>query len=179
MLINNKKLLSRSIFAALIGCVALSGAAHAPAEAASDAYCSTYAAKAVAQHQVNVRNGCGFGGSRWKNDFGGHFLYCKIAKKSVTRSETKTRSFKLAACRFGGGGNQQVRKCKPKFKITHTAPTKPAAKLGAGINWVRVVGENHGSRYSNWANARSKSKGCRQRSNGSYQCYVRAKPCRA
>lgn len=180
MLTNNKKLLSRSIFAAVIGCIAIAGAAENPASAASDAYCSTYAAKAVAQHSVNVRNRCGFGGTRWKNDVGGHFLYCKIARKSVTQRETRIRNQKLAACRHGGGGgNAAPRRCKTKLTISHIARNEPAAKLGAGFGWVRAAKDNYGSKYSNWSNARSKRQWCKERANGSFKCFARAKPCKA
>ena len=154
----------------------LAGSVSTPVSAASDAYCSGYAATAVQQHRKNVRLGCGFGGTRWKNDVAGHFLYCKIAKKSVTRAETRTRTRKLNRCgRHLGGGSR----CKARLKISHIGSSKTEAQLGAAFSWVRAAKDNYGGKYSNWSNARAKSKGCRQRGNGSYKCFVKAKPCKA
>lgn len=64
-----------------------------------DQACRDYAQAAVAQHQENVRLGCGFIGPRWSNDKEGHYQWCLGTKGSFAASENTARQNDLQSCR--------------------------------------------------------------------------------
>ena len=65
--------------------------------------CTTYAATAVLQAQLNQRRGCGHAGPRWTADFLLHYHWCEGQPPSVPDAETAERRRLLTECGVPGG----------------------------------------------------------------------------
>lgn len=60
--------------------------------------CQQYAGTAVSQNQENLRRNCGFTGSRWTNEYQGHYNWCMAVQQSVADAETNARANELRQC---------------------------------------------------------------------------------
>jgi hypothetical protein len=60
--------------------------------------CTTYAATAVLQAQLNQRRGCGHAGPRWSTDFLLHYHWCEGQAPAVPDAETAERRRLLTPC---------------------------------------------------------------------------------
>jgi hypothetical protein len=72
--------------------------------------CHGYARQAVAQHEDNVRNQCGFTGPAWSTFYDGHFGFCRSAKSSSVDREVKARTDALHRCKTICGGYHRAAK---------------------------------------------------------------------
>jgi hypothetical protein len=61
-------------------------------------HCTTYAATAVLQAQLNQRQGCGHAGPRWNTDFLLHYHWCEGQPPAVPDAETAERRRLLTQC---------------------------------------------------------------------------------
>lgn len=68
------------------------------AQAASPAFCQTYAQQAVWAESENIADACGFTGARWSFDFGGHFAWCLNVSKAMAIAERNARKWSLISC---------------------------------------------------------------------------------
>jgi len=71
--------------------------------------CEQYAQNAVAEHQQNLQNQCGFTGPRWSSDFQGHYGWCLAVSSADAQRETAERNNELMRC--GGGTQWAVEDC--------------------------------------------------------------------
>lgn len=60
--------------------------------------CTTYAAVAVLQDQLNQRQGCGHAGARWSSDFLLHYHWCDGQPPAIPDGETAERRRLLTQC---------------------------------------------------------------------------------
>ena len=70
--------------------------------------CEQYARTAVKQNKENIERRCGFTGSRWSDDYNGHYNWCTKASKSSVNSETRARQQSLEKCPGGGADDQTM-----------------------------------------------------------------------
>ncbi len=77
------------------------GALSSPASAAGPAFCTQYAATAVAQQGRNRALGCGYRGPRWHSRWQLHFNWCLGVPAWQANRETRVRRQRLRACRSG------------------------------------------------------------------------------
>ncbi|WP_421724263.1 hypothetical protein [Bauldia sp.] len=60
--------------------------------------CRAYADTAVAQHETNRENGCGFAGVRWHTDRRGHETFCRVFGPKKADEEAEARQASLDGC---------------------------------------------------------------------------------
>jgi hypothetical protein len=63
-----------------------------------NARCAQYARKAVSLNQENLQRSCKYTGSRWTNDYQGHYNWCLTASPSAVAAETHVREEALKKC---------------------------------------------------------------------------------
>lgn len=64
------------------------------------AFCRSYAERAVAQNQENLKRRCGYTGVSWQSDFGAHYRWCLEGNHAgIAQRETDMRDRQLAQCR--------------------------------------------------------------------------------
>jgi hypothetical protein len=88
----------RNTILTTVGVVLAASFIASAAQAASPAFCTSYATKALIAEQENLDEGCGFSGVRWSFDFAGHYGWCLSVSKAVANGEKMARKFNLLAC---------------------------------------------------------------------------------
>ena len=63
--------------------------------------CRRYADRAVNHNRRNLQWGCGFTGSRWSNNWNGHYNWCRGVSAAVANSEDRARVNALHSCQSG------------------------------------------------------------------------------
>jgi len=138
-------------------------------------YCRSYALAAIRHNKENLRYRCRFGGTRWHNNYGVHFNWCKGQSYKTSKSHQDGRIRSLRYCRNKG----RLASSKRAFCRKYAARAVQQHRVNVrnhcqhrGVewhsnykihyNWCLKNSRNRANRHNNWRNKKL-NRWCRRR----------------
>ena len=113
--------------------------------------CQQYARTAVSQNQENLRRRCGFTGTRWTNEYKGHYDWCFTAPQNLADAETKARADALRQCQSRPSHGPRCQ----QYARTAVSQNQENMRRGCGFTGARWTNEYQG--HYNWCLAAQQS----------------------